>query len=161
MNELLPDSEKCLQGFKKEIDKNKYTIVTVSDQLFYTIGMAKHNLPDVILICDINKRSVNILFENLFERWRTTGYAKGFLNEIDALPIFMDEIRHNTALRRVKDEYVMLAEAFYKQYPTYAQNKPRYVQMLWPDLKGYYPNESEYHYPHFEQKCLSKLRKII
>lgn len=143
-------NEQYLKTVKNKIDKFGVFIQGVScneDSFAYTIGMAKHGLPDAIVFCPDHKAAHLVL--NLYaEHVRQHGQFYGKSNELligsngAEMPVYVSALSQTIELQ---DEYVVQAFNFYTAYMDIIKSHDiEFVQLMIPDKFGNLPNEPAY-----------------
>lgn len=134
-----------LSEFRKNqedlIAKHGYTLVGVFDPegkeptFAYSIGLTAFAWPEVIFFGNIRPDFIEAILTDLINHWRADG--KVTLGDIDDIivdyPLRVIEVATDPAL-----EYAA-------QVTNYFEPKQiRFVQVLWPDKQGVFPNEPGY-----------------
>lgn len=120
------------------------------EQVFYTIGMAKYNLPDLVLSGPLSIENISIIILNTVHRWIDNGVKLGINLDIfedingKALPCYILPI---TPTENDLDNTLAHSEGFYTIYPDYFcrdEGNPHHAQIIWPDQNNLFPGEHGY-----------------
>lgn len=135
---------------------------TNSPPFFYSMGFAQFNLPDVILIGALPQKAAMITINTLLHQWREGGLKLGvnddLLQNLDMLLLPIE-----TSNKELYNDYVIQAIEFYERYPEFnkTEDKPVFVQMIWPDNKGQFPNQDGYDQVRFCQPVLAEFQGTV
>ncbi len=138
--------------FKKvydDIEKYGFHITYVIEELKFTpfgysTGIYKNFRIPEIIISGLPYGLTNALIDNYVERFK---FKEVPINQniddlIDRFPIYFIEVDNS-----------LLTEYTLSSYKFYQDNEFKYLQLIFPDLNGFFPDHSEYEY---DQKIFNK-----
>jgi hypothetical protein len=156
-------TERYQEKMKEIVDEHGLIILAVIGAGFsYAIGMAKKGFPDVIISTE-DPKLAHYLLNRLYREWVDEGVVLGVNADLiqgqggGVLRIGLEAI---TLDDEMKGKYICQALAFYERYPDYLPSgEVSFVQAIWPDEKGLWPNESNYDHDKFPQQLFPKKAK--
>jgi hypothetical protein len=117
---------------------NTYVMAEIGNTPFgYSTGIYKNfGIPE-LFISGLTNGLTNTLINNYAERYK---YKSVPLNKkiddlIDRFPVYFIEVKNE-----LLTEYTLTA------YKFYANSEFKYLQLIFPDLNGFFPNETGYDY---------------
>lgn len=141
------DKEAYIAQLKANIARVGYTFVGVFDpdgkdpNFAYSIGLTERGWPEVLLIGNINPAFIEILLTDLIEGWIKAGEVK--LGDNPDLIAFADGSSH--AMRVVEVDWEEAVTFYGCQVPFFYPDRDiKFVQALWPDKAGVFPDEEGY-----------------
>lgn len=129
-----------------------------ADELTYSVGMSKYGLPDIVcsslyagMASTITKMVARLIIKN--------GFQEGAIDNVIA-----NQNKENIPLMtlivndKFEHPYFSVTRYIYSEFPELVgENGVQYVQLLWPDDKGFYPTQPEYDQEAFPQKLISNI----
>lgn len=130
-----------------KIGEHGFTLIGVFDPekklptFVYSIGLTERGWPEVLFIGNLNPAIIEILLTDLIEGWVKAGEVK--MGDNPDLIAFGDGTSH--ALRVVDIPLNEAISEYGCQVPYfYPDMDIRFVQALWPDKAGKFPDEEGY-----------------
>lgn len=129
------------------IELRGYTFIGVFDpeglnpSFAYSIGLTGRNWPEVLLVGNMNPEVIEIILTDLIEGWKKQGEV--VMGDNPGLIVFRDGSEH--ALRVVEVDTDAVLKDYGCQVPNWFEREQiKFVQVLWPDTSGKYPDEPGY-----------------
>ncbi len=136
------DLESFIEGRKALIKEHGFTLIGVFDpeevdpNFVYSIGLTERGWPELIFIGDINPVYVEVILTDLIRLWEEEG--KPVLGKVDGIIV-------NYPLRLVEVDAAEASEKYgYQVRNFYPYQDIKFVQVLWPDKQGVFPDEPGY-----------------
>lgn len=126
------------------------------DGFAYTIGLAKHGLPDAIITC-ADPRAVKMVLNLYYEYVTNEGMFYGRNTDLivgkdgSVLPVYVKPLDGSSELA----SYVAQALNVYQAYPQLLKGKLEFVQLMIPDVSGLLPFEEGYSQEKMPQAILN------
>lgn len=131
----------------ERIAANGFTYIGVFDPegkdptFVYSLGNTERGWPELILIGNMNMRTTEALLNQIQEVWQ--GENKPVLGDIPNMIVFQDGTEHPLRLVEV-DAAATIKQYAYQVQHFYPDVPHRFVQVLWPDKNGRFPNDAQY-----------------
>jgi hypothetical protein len=141
------DHDAYIEGLRLKIKQHGYTFIGVFDpegktpSFVYSIGLTARGWPEVILIGNMNPRIVEIILTDLINSWKEEGRV--ILGDNPGAIRFADGSSHPLRVVPV-DEEETLENWGHQARVFYDPENIQFVQVLWPDLLGTFPDEEGY-----------------
>jgi hypothetical protein len=143
------DDQEYLEGVASRIAKNGFTLVGVFDPegkdppFVYSIGLTQRGWPEVILITACMRPvTIEILLTDLIGRWFKD--EKITMGDNPDLIFMRDGSSHSMRVVEV-DCNANVLEKYGCQVPIFFEESDiKFVQVLWPDPAGKFPDEEGY-----------------
>lgn len=147
------------------VDEHGFAVLVVqgqqrADDVVHSVGMGSHGLPDILVTGVLPPAITAQFIETLLIQWGNDGVQLG-MN--DTLIMGKDGKRLSLCLVAVPataelSMQTAAIDAYYAQFPEEqrrAESTPAYVQLIWPDAAGRFPEDPHYDTEEWPQALLA------
>lgn len=136
------------QSIKNNLDKYGYAFVGVNDvdeenpepAYVYTVGLLTAGMPELFLSGNMGQQTAMGIMNKVINMWRTDGKVR-----LGRIENFLQVGNKGMAIFLIEVDSVLALDIHTKEVGNFFPNmEHRLVQILWPDEKGYLPNQRKY-----------------
>lgn len=144
--------EKIFKKVLSDIEWHNVSIIMVADYA-YTIGMAKHGMPDLVVSTRdvrLSRWLLNMVATELLQGEAQSGALSRLIEDADgeSLDLYLEPL----PVDRRGWPSIGLGLAFYDFHPEVANGAVSLTQVYWPDAGGHFPTSREYDADRYHQE---------